>query len=251
MQWIYLSPHLDDVALSCGGMLWEQAQSAEVPAVWTICAGDPPPGPLSPFAETLHQRWGVGREAILARRREDVLSCTRLGARYMHLPIPDCIYRRSPYSGQALYASEEAIFGALHPDELDLVSELTAFLAQKLHKWTIADQVKLLSPLGLGGHVDHRLTRAAAEGLGLSLSYYADYPYVMENEVDTNSIIPPGCELETYPISKAGLQAWVASIAAHRTQISTFWADPKAMERAIHAYAGENGGVRLWSTPSG
>ena len=79
MNWIYLSPHLDDVALSAGGLLWEQERTGEQVSVWTICAGDPGPEPISPFAETLQNRWRVGRDAVAIRRSEDVQSCAVLG----------------------------------------------------------------------------------------------------------------------------------------------------------------------------
>lgn len=249
MQWIYLSPHLDDVALSCGGLLWEQAQNGDLPLVWTVCAGDPPPEPLSPFAEELHQRWRVERDAVQVRRSEDVISCARLGAGYHHFDLPDCIYRRSPQHGQALYTTEEAIFGSLHPDESGLVGEMAALLAQKLHDIANPELFKLVSPLAIGGHVDHRLTRAVAERLGQPLWYYADYPYVAGNAESIPSHIPQGWEMRVYPVSQSGLKAWVDSIAAHRTQISTFWADEQIMRSDILAYARESGGVRLWSPP--
>jgi hypothetical protein len=72
VPFIYLSPHLDDVTLSCGGLVWEQVQAGEQVEIWTICAGDPPPGALSPYAEELHHRWGYGIEAIAERRIEDI-----------------------------------------------------------------------------------------------------------------------------------------------------------------------------------
>ena len=53
---VYLSPHLDDAVLSCGGMIHRQAQAGERVVVVTVCAGDPPPGPLSDFARSLHER---------------------------------------------------------------------------------------------------------------------------------------------------------------------------------------------------
>ena len=68
MEWIYLSPHFDDVALSCGGLLWEQAQAGEGASVWTICAGEVPAGQLSPFAQSLHERWEKGQGAAVQRR---------------------------------------------------------------------------------------------------------------------------------------------------------------------------------------
>ncbi|MBN2499463.1 MAG: PIG-L family deacetylase, partial [Anaerolineales bacterium] len=57
LKLIYLSPHLDDVALSCGGLVWEQAQAGMAVEVWSVCAGDPPPGELSEYARSLHARW--------------------------------------------------------------------------------------------------------------------------------------------------------------------------------------------------
>jgi len=42
MHWIYLSPHLDDAVLSCGGIIWQQVQSGHQVEIWTICAADPP-----------------------------------------------------------------------------------------------------------------------------------------------------------------------------------------------------------------
>ncbi|MRR32548.1 PIG-L family deacetylase, partial [bacterium] len=102
MQWIYLSPHLDDAVLSCGGMIAEQASGGDSIQIWTICAGAPPAGRLSPFARKLHQRWGTGRDAIKVRRLEDRAACQRLGAVSRHFPIPDCIYRQDPITGRPL-----------------------------------------------------------------------------------------------------------------------------------------------------
>jgi hypothetical protein len=45
------------------------------------------------------------------------------------------------------------------------------------------------------------------------------------------------------------LTAWQASIAAHASQISTFWPNRASMEAAIGAYCRENQGIRLWRAP--
>ena len=74
---IFLSPHLDDAVLSCGGMIYQLAQAGQAVQVITIFAGDPPPGLLSPFAQSLHDRWQAGS---VARRSEDIEALTLLGA---------------------------------------------------------------------------------------------------------------------------------------------------------------------------
>jgi LmbE family N-acetylglucosaminyl deacetylase len=179
-----------------------------------------------------------------ARRKEDRLACAHLGVAYRHFSIPDCIYRRSPTNREHLYASDEAIFSSLHGDETVLLADLSAQLEKYL-----PPQSQLVCPLGLGGHVDHRLTRAAAEALGTPLWYYADYPYVQRYVEDIPRLLPEGWEMQIFSLTEAELQAWVESVAAHTSQISTFWSDLNAMEAAIREYGQVSGGVRLWKPP--
>ncbi len=241
MDWIYISPHLDDAALSCGGLVWEQVRAGETVSVWTACAGDPPDGPLSPFADSLHARWMTGREATARRRQEDLAACAALGASAWHLGVPDCIYRRSQVDGRALYASEEALFGELDPEEDALARSLGAELRKRL-----PPEAQVVCPLGLGGHVDHRLTRRAAEGLGLPLWYYADYPYVEKLAGELEKLRIANWKEHVFPISAEGLRAWTQAVAAYQSQISTFWPDLQAMEAAISDYCARSGGMRLW-----
>jgi LmbE family N-acetylglucosaminyl deacetylase len=238
MEWIYLSPHFDDVALSVGGLLWEQSQAGKRVSVWTICGGFPPPGAYSPFAASLHNRWQTGPEAIETRKKEDIAACQRLGANYLHFDIPDCIYRRSPKSGEHLYASEEELWISVHPDEEELIVQL----AQRVQD-LIPSDANIVCPLTLGDHVDHRLTRAAAEKLSLPLWYYADYPYLLEAE---NLKALETLESMQISISPEGLRAWQDAVAAYGSQISTFWQNLDEMRAAIQAYLHKMGGVKLF-----
>ncbi len=246
MDWIYISSHLDDVALSCGGLVWEQAQAGETTAIWTICAGDPPEGPLSPFAEELHTRWGTGREAARQRRLEDQASCACLDAVARHFSIPDCIYRRSPSSGEPLYTSNQAIMSPVNPAEADLVRELGAALAQALPA-----EAMVVCPLAIGGHVDHRLTRLAVEATGRRLWYYVDYPYILEAQAALEPLRAAGWKAKDFAISENGLRAWGQAVAAHASQISTFWPNLPAMQAALEAYYQEMGGIFLWQSNNG
>lgn len=242
MHWIYLSPHLDDIALSCGGLLWEQVSAGERVSVWTICAGDPPPGRISPFAQSLHERWDTGPGAVAQRRQEDSLSCSIMGTAYHHFSVPDCIYRHSDAPDGYLYPSEDAILGEIHPAERKLIDSLSDMIVKMLPQNAV-----LVSPLALGGHVDHRLTRAAAKQVDHPLWYYADYPYVLD-EPEWPDLLGIGTDhSHLFEISQAGLRVWVEAVGAHKSQISTFWPDLAAMQVAIESYSRKIGGVILWA----
>jgi LmbE family N-acetylglucosaminyl deacetylase len=267
MQWIYLSPHFDDAALSCGGLIWEQARAGLPVSIWTICAGEPlenwrsPFKVRTPFITAIHARWGVDVGAVAHRREEDLNSCRILGASYRHFPILDCIYRGSD---EPIYASEEALFGGLHPSEKSLIDRLSGAFAEALADSAVVrsppalDQsaehsgraalpgVVFVCPLTLGRHVDHQLTRAAAERLARPLLYYADYPYVLKEAGELDRLRQSGWVSVHFPISDEGLSAWEAAVAAHASQISTFWAGMDEMREGLCAYSQDQAGLRLW-----
>ena len=240
-QWIYLSPHFDDVALSCGGLVWEQVQAGAQVQVWTICGGEPPPRSYSAFAAGLHARWQTGEQAVAQRRDEDIRSCQRMGVPYRHFSLSDCIYRPADESIPHFYASEEAIFGEIHPAEQELVVSLGRMLAAEIEPGT-----RLVCPLMLGGHVDHRLTRSACERTGRPLLYYADYPYVLTQGAYLAGLQQKGWERLQFSLSEAGIQAWFKAVAAHSSQVSTFWPDLDHLRAAIQAYASQEKGAMLW-----
>jgi len=240
VAWLYLSPHLDDAVFSCGGLIWEQASRRDEVQVWTICAGDPPPLPLSAYAQGLHDRWGTGQGGAAPRRAEDVLACRRLGARYRHFSIPDAIYRRNPEDGKPLYTSDEDLFRALPASEYGLVEQLADQLKELL-----PPECQLVCPLALGNHVDHQLVRAAVESTGLPLWYYADLPYVLRAGGPPDDLVA-GIQACTFQVTGFGLDAWVESAAAYGSQIGTFWPGVVAMQAELRAYCHAMGGVRLW-----
>ena len=239
MNWIYLSPHFDDVALSVGGLLWEQSQAGEQVSIWTICGGDLPRGEFSSFAEGLHKRWETGAESISIRRAEDKESCRLLGAESVHFSIPDCIYRRSPKSNKHLYGSEQALWIPVHPDEEPLVTQITAEMSKKLQPNT-----QVVCPMTLGKHVDHRLTRMAAERMELPLLFYADYPYVLATQNLPELDKPPSIHAS---ISNQALEFWQKAVAAHQSQISSFWANLDEMRVAIQEFSQLMDGIKLFN----
>jgi LmbE family N-acetylglucosaminyl deacetylase len=242
MAWVYLAPHLDDVSFSCGGLLWEQSQKGEKVEVWTIFAGDPPAGPLSPLAERLHESWGTGRKTPGLRRKEDELACAAIGAAARHFEFPDCIYRRHSETHEPLYTSSAAIFGTVQPIEMENFADEIAHAIAK----DLPANATLVAPVTLGNHVDHQLVRAAAEKLGRELLLYADYPYILKNEHLLGYLLPSGSKGETYPVSEKGLEAWKKSVGSFTSQLSTYWPEPGSLNQAFDEYWGRLKGVQLW-----
>jgi LmbE family N-acetylglucosaminyl deacetylase len=239
MRWIYISPHFDDAVLSCGGLIWEQAGSAMPVEIWTICAGDAPAGPLSPFAERLHAEWrsGSATETLALRRVEDRAAARRVGAVAHHFSIPDCIYRLAK-NGEFLYA--EDVFVPIHPSEQDsLVDEIAVMLKDRL-----TPQDTVVSPLALG-HIDHALTRAAAERLNRPLLYYGDVPYLF-NSPDRLLAQSAGMTDTVFSVTEDGLLSWQEGIAAYASQISSLFPSVEGMYEKIANYWQACKGVRLW-----
>src|SRR5258708_36793294 len=115
---LFLSPHADDAALSCGGQIAQLTRKGETVIIFTLMAGDPPvdfhPTELT---DTLHGRWNAadGFVATAARRKEDTTAARMLGAVVKFGPYADAIYRRNPHNSSPLYYSEDTIFGEGQP----------------------------------------------------------------------------------------------------------------------------------------
>ena len=66
---LFLSPHFDDVALSCGGTVALAAADGPTHVVTVFAAQ--PPGDLNDFARFQHDRWGTREDTVNRRREED------------------------------------------------------------------------------------------------------------------------------------------------------------------------------------
>ena len=242
MRWIYLSPHFDDAVLSCGGLIWDQRRAGDEVEIWTLFAGDPPPGPLSNFAKVNHELWGVtsGEEVVALRKAEDEAAAAIVGAELVHFSIPDCIYRRSP-TGEYLYT--ETVMTSPHPADRYLHRRVAAAIKSELSPGDA-----LICPLSLGGHVDHILARKAAESLRKPLHYYADIPYLL-NYPETLGPAIAALESEFFPVSAEGLDAWLEGVRAYKSQVDSLYKGEGTLFDAIRRYWVKENGLRLWKIP--
>ncbi|MCP5100046.1 MAG: PIG-L family deacetylase [Chloroflexi bacterium] len=239
---IYLSPHLDDAALSCGGQIYQRTQAGQSVLIVTVMAGDPVETAVSDYIQSLHKRWELLAEPVVQRRVEDRKACAILRADYAHWQMPDCIYRWDQQTGDPFYGSDDEIFGDLHP--ADIAQEMDKLAAQIT---ALPSHDELIIPLTIGNHVDHQLVRMAAEHcFGSKLLYYEDYPYAQDEEAVETMIDRICWHSETVMLNETAVLARINAVAAFTSQLSTFFNGRSDLEQKISTYIEKVNGERIW-----
>jgi LmbE family N-acetylglucosaminyl deacetylase len=241
----YLSPHLDDAALSCGGSIARATAAGEEVEVLTIFAGDEPEEAATPLVARLYELWKLPLGGVMrARRAEDAAACARLGARATWWTELEAIHRRHPASGAPLYPDLRALFGEPAPVER---ARRVDELAGRLRALPAADRV--VSPLGVGGHADHRLLRRAAEAaFGAGLRYYEEFPYALWKRFAVLRAIGLGRRFrsERLPLAEADVVARIEAIGCYASQLQPLFRSRERLESMVRRHVRRAGGERLW-----
>ncbi len=176
---VVLSPHLDDAALSCFGLL-RALDDIVSRLVITICCGDPAPAPFWGKDSEFRQEAEPGDYGSPdERRREDMAAMNAIGCDFVHLGFSDGVYRRSPTSGELIYRTSREKFVQPRIDDAGHIEELFLVLRRLCQNM---GRILLISPLAVGYHVDHAITAHVAlrlEGEDVDLLFYEDLPYVL------------------------------------------------------------------------
>lgn len=244
---VYLSPHLDDAPLSCGGAIAAQVATGERVLVVTICTAAPPSaGPFSALAEELHANWGLSADqAVAARLREERLAMERLGVDYYWAERFDAIYRYPE-----AYHTRELLFGSPAPDD-PLHADLRAFFAKLIERMPGASYY---APLGIGSHVDHLIAHGAIrDTLGSTARFYEDLPYAAAPGAGDQRLrqLTGAVSAATIPID-ATLGQKLKAIHAYASQLKELFGGPAEMEQVMTDYAASvpppsgRYGERIW-----
>ena len=241
MRWIYLSPHLDDAALSAGGLIYEQAQAGILVEIWTLMSGYAPEEAVSSFAQLLHSQWGFSsaEETTRLRRGEDQKAAAILGAKTVYFDFLDCIYRRGA-NGEWLY------FDVFVPPNL-ADSQLPSQIAEAISARLQPDDI-LVCQLAIGSHVDHILVREGVELLAHSLRYYIDVPYIFYHSQELERRAA-GMKESIQSITETGLDSWKEAALAYKSQLIALgdaFDTPEKVQASIQSYWAEPKGIRLW-----
>jgi LmbE family N-acetylglucosaminyl deacetylase len=250
-QHVLLSPHLDDAALSCGGMIAELTSQGYPVLVVNVCSGSPAPDAVhSSFAADLHTRWGLpAADAVRLRLAEDRLALERLGVDRHQLDLLDAIYRMP-----AAYVSDERLFGAVDADD-PLLDQLRLALTGLRQRYPSAT---FYAPLAVGYHVDHQIVyRAAVEQaqLGMRVSFYEDFPYVAVAGALERRMNDLGGSARFEPMVVAvesSVQRKITALQAYTSQIGALFGGNEAMADRVTSFAASlrsahaTHGERLW-----
>jgi LmbE family N-acetylglucosaminyl deacetylase len=242
-DFVYLSPHLDDVVFSCGAQIFQHTSQGMSVMIITLMAGDPDPNMLGNHAQILHKRWRLGSDAVSIRRNEDLLACAYIGADTLHWPYLDCIYRYNPQTGEHLYPTDPSLFGPVDMSESELVSNISTRMMD------LPSHHEVLAPLALGNHVDHKITRQVATLTmdTAKLSFYEEFPYVIHGSEQLLSIESDvHWKSELIAVSSTALAARIQAMSNYQSQMSTFFEDGQDLNMQVDGYVRKIGGERIW-----
>ncbi len=169
---LILSPHLDDAAFSLGPLLAQYSKSCHFIVATAFSKSVNSPSSFA-LACQLDKGLTVNDDYMAIRKKEDAGWAKVIGVEVTYGELPE-----APHRG---YNSATELFGTLL-SEIDVRKQLFSWITYllRLHK-----PLALLSPLGIGNHVDHILIRETAERFNnaeVPVYFYKDMPYAGDSE---------------------------------------------------------------------
>lgn len=146
---------------------------------------------LSPLACQLHEEWNAP-DHLYERRREEAREATEtLAVNRQWLELREALYR----DPERTFIDELLSFETAPTDHKTLET-LTQLLSEKFEYITQqrTEPVRIFTPLGVGGHLDHLLVHDAVRTATSHLEdtttlYYEDFPYVLQPKALRTSAI--------------------------------------------------------------
>jgi LmbE family N-acetylglucosaminyl deacetylase len=247
---LWISPHLDDIALSAGGTAAARAGDGRRAAILTLFSDGDPRQPSFQLAEDIYDFWSapVGTRDVAriwrARRDEDAAAAAALGCRAFWLGYLDALYRG--------YTTVPDLRGEPRASDAALFDRALAALSR------LGRGRSLYFPLAIGGNVDHRFVFRLAWPLvdaGAGVHFYEDFPYARERPDSVTARlaeIPRAMRPELVDVT-ASIDARVAASGCYRTQVAMVFRHWDGdFEGLMRGYASELAGApgryaeRLW-----
>ena len=226
---LFISPHLDDVVFSCGGLLAVLSDAGWRTVLATVFTRSVVPAQGFALACQLDKGLSAEADYMALRRAEDLRAASILSASAVHwLDFPE-----APHRG---YDSAASLFGEVQASD-DLAPALSAAL-HALVKRLSPDLI--LAPQGLGNHVDHQQTLRCVldAAAGHAIAFYQDTPYVIRNPAAQALACVPKGPRRTVP-TQAVMDRKIAASCAYSTQIGFQFGGEAACDAALRGLGDE------------
>ncbi len=224
---LFISPHLDDVAFSCGGLAALLSDAGWHTVLATVFTRSVLPAVGFALACQLDKGLAANVDYMALRRQEDLQAAASLGFTALHwLDFPE-----APHRG---YNTAPALFGTVHQND-----SVTDALAAAFGIIDAAKQPSLVvSPQGLGAHVDHQVVLRACMQVFTPdrLAFYRDTPYAIRNP-DARPMAGVPADAETVIPIAGVLERKISASAAYASQIGFQFGGEAALAQAIRAFA--------------
>src|SRR4051794_25889714 len=182
-------------------------------------------------------------DLMALRRLEDERYAAFAEVSIVWLDLPDAVYRG--------YEGDDELLGEPRADDVVPVDILRREISR-------LEPQRLYLPLGVGGHVDHRLARDAGTALLHDarrwvmpgpeyvgrIAYYEDFPYAWWDDFTRIEELPGGLTGLPEGVSVSPefaditdvIERKIRGIALYESQIDRLFTDPKAMANAVRSH---------------
>ncbi|MDD2823116.1 MAG: GNAT family N-acetyltransferase [Candidatus Daviesbacteria bacterium] len=183
----FISPHLDDVVLSCSGLIMKLTDKTNITVVNIFTQAHS--GPYTLSAKKYLKSSGHKNDAnnlYLSRLQEDESALNSLNVKKINLDFTDALFRKK---------IKQSIWGKITPELEHIYPTYRWNILGNISKsdptlQEIKDHLKkiipkdslIFVPLNIAGHVDHLIVREACESLFDNIVYYSEFPYSYRNK---------------------------------------------------------------------
>jgi LmbE family N-acetylglucosaminyl deacetylase len=198
----FISPHLDDAIFSAGDLIAALSGYVPVSVVTLFTRAEDSKPTMS--ARMFLKQCQIERpeELFAARQREDLGVLSAAGVTPIHLNHSDALWRSNGKTLGKLLPEFGAVYptyrfhvisGKISRSDNELIKLISGQLAN-----IIPESAVVFSPMGIGNHVDHIITRNICSRLKDLVIYWADFPYDQKSGEDESFISAHKLKKQTF-----------------------------------------------------
>lgn len=233
-QHLFFSPHIDDVILSCGGLIsnLSNKESVLIITVFTKATDEK----ISNLGKEFIKLCGFNSAKSLfdSRKEEEERVAKFLKYDYLFLDYADAAFRFHSYFIFKKLLYPKGCFSKVSSNDSILIKDIKVHIHNILKKIS-NKKCSVYFPLGIGEHADHQILKQ----IGLStksknIFYYEDFPYCI-NQNDKQYFVDT-LRPKTIYLTKATLQKKYKAILLYKSQIKPVFKSEGNFEKQFWNY---------------